>query len=173
MPMVLVPLDGGSPLPLEKAIVLFGRGADCDVVLKNSRKVSRKHCCIAQIDHYFLVRDLGSMNGVRVNRRTVEGEARLKPGDELWVGDLGFRFLPSEHEQVQAARKRPAIPAEPLPTPLAVSKPGPPDPRFMSLDIPVAIPEESVDFEVEQSAGPRAIPSDEIGIVDEGSQPEI
>jgi pSer/pThr/pTyr-binding forkhead associated (FHA) protein len=94
MKMVLVPIGGGPPISLDKAIIFFGRGPECDIVLTMSRKVSRKHCCIAQIDDHFVVRDLGSMNGVRVNEIPVQGEALLNPGDILWVGDVAFHMAP-------------------------------------------------------------------------------
>ena len=61
MPAFLVPVDAGQCLiPLEKAIVLIGRQSDCDVSLTHSRKISRRHCCIAQVNKKFVVRDLGS-----------------------------------------------------------------------------------------------------------------
>ena len=90
--MCLIPMDGSAPLPVDKAVILFGRQSDCDVVLLNSRKVSRKHCCIALINGEFVIRDLGSMNGVRVNGKQVEKEARLGIGDEIFIGDVGYRL---------------------------------------------------------------------------------
>ncbi len=95
-------MDGSAPVALDKAVVLFGRQSDCDVVLLNSRKVSRKHCCIAQINGEFVIRDLGSMNGIRVNGRQVEKESRLAIGDEVFVGDVGYRLA-----AVDAAPKKP------------------------------------------------------------------
>lgn len=89
---VLVPLHGGPSVHVDKAILFFGRGSECDVVLTDSRKVSRKHCCVAQIENRIVVRDLGSMNGVRVNDTRVKDECILNLGDVLWVGDLGFRL---------------------------------------------------------------------------------
>ena len=80
MPMFLVPLEGGDAISLEKAVTFIGRHPDCDIVLSNSRKVSRKHCCIAQINEAYVVRDLGSMNGVRVNDDVSHDEMRLRPG---------------------------------------------------------------------------------------------
>lgn len=150
MPMVLVPLDGARPIPVDKAILFFGRGAECDVVLTTSRKVSRKHCCIAQIDDYYIVRDLGSMNGIRVNGQTVKGEMRLDAGDELWVGDLGFRFQP-------LTAGMPALTPGLSPDP---SRRPPIDPRAMSQDLPVVIPDENVDFRVENSQGNPVAPPD-------------
>lgn len=150
MTMALVPLNGGRPVPIDKAIVFFGRGADCDVVLTNSRKVSRKHCCVAQIDNHFLVRDLDSMNGVRVNNQPVDSEAPLKPGDELWVGDVGFVF---QLLKPNGARNK------------VVQQPNPD--LMVSTDIPVALPDEKLDFKVEESMPQKAIVEDEVIELDE------
>ena len=56
---------------LDKPIVLVGRHQECDVQI-NSRKISRKHCCLAQVNDYVVVRDLFSTNGVRINGKRVE-----------------------------------------------------------------------------------------------------
>ena len=57
----------------------------------NSRKVSRRHCCIAQVENYLVVRDLGSTNGIRINGvRVLEG--RLKAGDELTIGNFRYQI---------------------------------------------------------------------------------
>ncbi|MCA9079263.1 MAG: FHA domain-containing protein [Planctomycetaceae bacterium] len=139
MPYVLVPLTGGRPIPLDKAIVFFGRGQECDVVLTASRKISRKHCCVAQIDDRYVVRDLGSMNGVRVNGKLIPQEAGLSLGDELCIGDQLFR--------VEAVGVKPKSPRNPP----AV------DPHMISGDIPVILPDEAEDFAVEVT-GARHIP---------------
>lgn len=93
MPAFLVPVDSGQCLiPLEKAILLIGRQADCDVAITHSRKISRKHCCIAQVDNKFVVRDLGSTNGVFLNGTRIQKEATLSIGDDLVIGDVRFRL---------------------------------------------------------------------------------
>ena len=86
----LKPVDQGRHIVLDKAIVFLGRHPDCDVVLTNSRKISRRHCCIVQVDDKIIVRDLGSMNGVRVNGKRVCNEAPLHLGDEVTVGDISY-----------------------------------------------------------------------------------
>ena len=91
MPTYLVPDDDTHrPVMMDRAVLFFGRHPDCDVVITCSRKVSRKHCCIAQIDDYFVIRDLGSMNGVRVNGNPGGREHVLAAGDSLLVGDVPF-----------------------------------------------------------------------------------
>ena len=75
--------------------MLIGRSQDCDIALQVSSKISRRHCCIVQCGDRYLFRDLGSMNGIRVNSRRVV-EAELKAGDEVAVADVEFTFRVDE-----------------------------------------------------------------------------
>jgi len=70
--------------------VFIGRHPDCDVLITHSKKISRKHCCIAQVNGSYIVRDLGSMNGVHLNGKRVMKEATLREGDELLIGDCRY-----------------------------------------------------------------------------------
>jgi pSer/pThr/pTyr-binding forkhead associated (FHA) protein len=89
MPAQLIALTEGPNILLDKPILLFGRHPECDIQIE-SRKVSRRHCCIAQLKDYLVVRDLGSTNGVRINgARVLEG--RLKVGDELTIGTHQYK----------------------------------------------------------------------------------
>jgi pSer/pThr/pTyr-binding forkhead associated (FHA) protein len=92
MRYLLVPQPAGKAIPLTKAVVLIGRLPDCDVILDDSERVSRRHCCLVQVDDRFVLRDLGSTNGVRHNGRLVDREAHLHVGDEIVVGDKKFLF---------------------------------------------------------------------------------
>src|SRR4051794_23378835 len=88
MPAQLVSLTDGPSILLDKPILLLGRHPECDIQI-DSRKISRRHCCIAQVSDYLVVRDLGSTNGIRINGvRVLEG--RLKVDDELTIG--GYRY---------------------------------------------------------------------------------
>ncbi len=156
MLMHLVPLAGGPAIPLDKPILFFGRQPECDIVLLNSRKVSRKHCCIAQIDDHFVIRDLGSMNGVRVNEKPVAKECRVSEGEVVHIGDVGFRLELRTHEKKMAPPPIPKRGAASAPKPGAAKMPTgkPPrrvDPKFLSQDLPVAIPDEEMDFSVEET----------------------
>ena len=66
MPAHLLSLTDGPSVLLDKPILLFGRHPECDVQLE-SKKVSRRHCCLAQVGEAFVIRDLGSTNGVKIN----------------------------------------------------------------------------------------------------------
>ena len=89
MPAHLLSLTDGPSILIDKPILLFGRHEECDVQL-NSKKVSRRHCCVAQVNDYLVVRDLGSTNGVRINGSRV-AEGKLVPGDELQIGNFKYQ----------------------------------------------------------------------------------
>lgn len=120
MPIFLSPQSGGDPIKLDKAILLFGRHPTCDVVLLDSRKVSRMHCCVAQAGERLLIRDLGSTNGIAVNSDRVE-EAEIRVGDQVMIGDLEFILHDDQlatPPQSNGTKRQPQ-PAEPAPTPAA------------------------------------------------------
>jgi predicted component of type VI protein secretion system len=139
MPAQLVALGDGPSILLDKPILLLGRHPECDIQI-DSRKISRRHCCIAQVSDYLVVRDLGSTNGVRINGvRVVEG--RLAAGDELTLGSQRYR--------VSWESAAPALPP-PLPprvvAPKANQRPtvvdsAPDDDQLESCDLPVPLPE--------------------------------
>ncbi len=89
MPIQLLSLTDGPSILVDKPILLFGRHEECDVQL-NSKKVSRRHCVVAQVNDQLVVRDLGSTNGVRINGERV-AEGKLRPGDELQVGNFKYQ----------------------------------------------------------------------------------
>lgn len=90
MPARLISTGNGPSISLDKPIVLLGRQDECDVILE-SRKVSRKHCCLALINQTVLIRDLGSTNGISVNGKRVES-ATLSHGDIVSIGGHSFQL---------------------------------------------------------------------------------
>lgn len=88
MSLRLQSLTDAPSILIDRPILLVGRHEECDVQL-NSKKVSRRHCVVAQVNDYLVVRDLGSTNGIRVNGERVM-ERQLRPGDELQIG--GFKY---------------------------------------------------------------------------------
>ncbi|HQX50853.1 MAG TPA: FHA domain-containing protein [Planctomycetaceae bacterium] len=97
MVAVLHPTGKGSQIVIDRAVVLVGRGAECDSVIDFSSKISRMHCILVQVDADHYVRDLGSMNGVWLNGQRVKKEAKLNQGDTIAIGDVVYQF----HANVQ------------------------------------------------------------------------
>lgn len=75
--------------------VLIGRAENNDMRLLD-RSVSRRHARLFFEAHRFLLSDLGSANGTRLNGRDVTELAVLHPGDHLQFGD--FEFILQEAE---------------------------------------------------------------------------
>lgn len=92
MAVCLVPVNQGRPIVLDKAIILVGRHPDCDIVITDSPKISRKHCCLAIVNDRPVIRDLGSMNGVFVNGKQIDQQAWLKLNDELKIGNVVYHL---------------------------------------------------------------------------------
>ncbi len=78
----------GRPVALDDLPVTIGRHPDNTISLKDE-KVSRFHCVIEAGEDALIVRDLGSRNGIRVNRKKAKA-ARLRAGDVLKVGGSEF-----------------------------------------------------------------------------------
>src|SRR5437899_2356069 len=103
MPAQLVALNDGPSILVDKPILLLGRHPECDVQI-DSRKISRRHCCIAQVNDYLVVRDLDSTNGIRINGiRVVEG--RLRAGDEITIGNHRYQVTWDDAPAAPVPRK--------------------------------------------------------------------
>jgi predicted component of type VI protein secretion system len=89
MPAQLIALTDGPNILLDKPILLLGRHPECDVQI-DSRKISRRHCCIAQVSDYLVIRDLGSTNGIRINGVRVQ-EGKIQPDDEVTIGNSRYK----------------------------------------------------------------------------------
>jgi FHA domain/Domain of unknown function (DUF1707) len=86
-----VPCSPPPPARPGEAYVL-GRGAGCHLVL-DDRAVSRRHAELRFESGSWLLVDVGSRNGTRVNGWLVS-QAHLSDGDELVLGRTRLRFHP-------------------------------------------------------------------------------
>lgn len=86
----LLPTGGGDPIPLLKSKLLIGRRDDCDITLRFPN-VSSHHCELELVDGYWLIRDLDSSNGIKVNGRRCP-QNWLLPGDEVAVAKHKFEI---------------------------------------------------------------------------------
>jgi hypothetical protein len=81
----------GRRLVVGPAGVSVGRSRECDIVLKDPN-VSRKHVEIRPRGGSWVVGDLGSTNGSRINGRPIRGSEVVKPGDEIELGSTRLTF---------------------------------------------------------------------------------
>src|SRR3954462_9639585 len=81
----------GKRLVVPPGGALIGRSREADIVLDDSN-VSRRHAEISPSGRSWLIQDLGSTNGVRVNGRQVEGPHPLESGDRIELGTVSVTF---------------------------------------------------------------------------------
>jgi len=87
----LIPCGGGQPIPLRQPRLLVGRHHRCDLVIR-CPSVSGRHCQLEWAGGGWVVRDLGSRNGIRVDGRRCE-EQRLAPGSILGVAGVRYQVV--------------------------------------------------------------------------------
>jgi hypothetical protein len=79
-------------LPAASTVSLtIGRAKDCDCVLTDPT-VSRHHAELRRDGERWLLRDLGSRNGTRVNGMRVLAPTEVHPGDRIALGDARYRL---------------------------------------------------------------------------------
>jgi hypothetical protein len=92
------PRRGSARLRVEGRVELLGSGGavlgrsrDADIVLDDAN-VSRRHAEVRPSGGSWIVQDLGSTNGVKVNGRRIEGPQSLKRGDVIELGTSRATF---------------------------------------------------------------------------------
>ena len=82
----------GREYPLNQRESSLGRVARENTIVINHRSISRNHAKVIHRDGEFMINDLGSSNGVRVN-----GEAfttcKLRNGDFIEMGQVKLRYV--------------------------------------------------------------------------------
>src|SRR3954454_5609749 len=84
-------VDGGRSEVVGSRGAVLGRSRECDVVLDDPN-VSRRHAEVRPSGGSWIVNDLGSTNGIKVNGRRVEGPQSLKRGDVIELGTSRVTF---------------------------------------------------------------------------------
>jgi len=82
----------GREIPVPATGLIFGRAPECDVRLAGGL-VSRRHAAITVRDDALVIEDLGSRNGVAVNRRKIDGPVALAHGDTITIGIEKFEVM--------------------------------------------------------------------------------
>lgn len=84
------PIAGARYL-LEQTSTIIGRAEDCHIRLQDPL-ASRRHAEIRREPWRYLIVDLGSRNGTRVNGRQITGPHQLQHGDSVLVASIPLRF---------------------------------------------------------------------------------
>ena len=68
-----------------KDLIIVGRDSSCDLRINDTR-ISRKHASIKKLsDDKFLIKDLGSLNGVYVNGSKISGTKTISKNDNIFI----------------------------------------------------------------------------------------
>ncbi|MBW1870724.1 MAG: FHA domain-containing protein, partial [Deltaproteobacteria bacterium] len=99
--------DSGKVYSFDRVEITIGRTMDNDVVIPDPG-ISRQHMSIRDKGGAYIVKDLGSSNGTKLNGKKV-GEEVLRPGDVIMMGTVQVRFEgPNESSNKKKPAKRPA-----------------------------------------------------------------
>jgi len=79
----------GQNIELRRGTLVVGRSSGCHLVLEDNM-VSRRHAELIVTDDSVIVKDLGSVNGLYINARRLEGSQRIKEGDTVQIGQREF-----------------------------------------------------------------------------------
>jgi hypothetical protein len=85
-------LEPGERIEL-LALSTIGRGTDSDITL-NDTFVSAEHARLLWNGRGWVLEDLGSTNGTRVNGKQLRRAAAVKPGDTLEFGRVKLKLVP-------------------------------------------------------------------------------
>ena len=111
--LVLLYADSFREVPaaflLQEERHVIGRDATAADLTLQAPAVSRVHAEVVREGRRFIVRDLGSRNGVIVNGRKVQS-SELEPLDEVRIGDAIFKFVEDDAEQYARYRIDGALP---------------------------------------------------------------
>src|SRR5262245_39157638 len=86
---------------------VVGRDVSCDLVLASER-VSRRHALVRVRDGEYVIEDLGSTNGTRVNGEPVTYPRVLRDGDGLAFADVEVEFRLTDVAETPAMQSLPA-----------------------------------------------------------------
>jgi len=84
-------LPSGERVALSDRVVTIGRLPDCTIALPDAN-VSRKHTEVHHRGNAFVIVDLGSTNGTKINGTRIDSERTLADGDIVSVGSTHLRF---------------------------------------------------------------------------------
>ena len=93
--------DKGTTFQLKEGDTTIGRGRDNDLVIADAA-VSRSHAMVKHQDGSFIVIDMGSGGGTKVNDQVVGGKA-VRTGSTITVGQTRMAIVDVEAQQAEAA----------------------------------------------------------------------
>ena len=101
-------------VPLVRDEITVGR-KEGNTIRLTERNVSRRHARLVKSNGSFVVEDLHSYNGVKVNGQRIAAETKLEPGDQITIGDYQIALQLEAAADTQLAQAETAMIAAPGP----------------------------------------------------------
>ena len=97
LPHLRLASANGPPewFPLRGERVVLGRSSDCDLILPDVL-LSRRHAELVRGENGWLLRDLGSLNGTRLNGVRLDKDTLLRDGDVVEISDWSLAYRDTE-----------------------------------------------------------------------------
>ena len=81
----------GAIQEITRQAMVIGRSSECDIVIVNDPKCSRKHAKVELTSQGFEIQSLSASNALKVNGEPVQATL-LQDGDVIGIGDTELRF---------------------------------------------------------------------------------
>ncbi len=101
-------------VPLVRDEVSIGR-KEGNTIRLTERNVSRRHARLRKANGVYVIEDLNSYNGVKINGCRIEGERPLTEGDQIAIGDYTLALKSDAGAGVEAPAASAAAGAAPIP----------------------------------------------------------
>jgi phosphoserine phosphatase RsbU/P len=97
LPHLRLTSANGPPewFPLRGERVVLGRSSECDLILPDVL-LSRRHAELVRGENGWLLRDLGSLNGTRLNGVRLDKDTLLRDGDVVEISDWSLAYRDTE-----------------------------------------------------------------------------
>lgn len=130
----------GAVQEITRPLMVIGRSSECDIVIVNDPKCSRKHAKVELTNRGFEIQSLSASNALKVNKEAVQSTV-LKDGDVIGIGDTEIRFNATLAAPSVARDREPSIRTQsgvrPMPSPAPSGMPSAPPTGWPLQVVPV------------------------------------
>lgn len=108
--LCLIADSGTRRYVIEGDACTIGSCGDCEITVEEI-SISRRHARLERDGDHWLVEDLGSTNGTRINDERIGNAQRLKPGDRLQFGNVLAELRLEDAAEFEVAAGQPDTPS--------------------------------------------------------------
>lgn len=80
-------------VPMERYVIIGKNEAKCSLAIKDDPSVSGQHCKILLSEGFYILSDMDSTNGTKLNGKRINKPVPIENGDVIGIGRREFRFM--------------------------------------------------------------------------------